>query len=82
MRLLLWRIRPERQRDLAAIGDVTARAFAGVPYGDGTEADLVMHLRADGDLVCVDVTAAAAGPLPLPPLRATSCALPADSGER
>ncbi|EZP25188.1 TadE family type IV pilus minor pilin [Microbacterium oleivorans] len=33
--------------------------------------------RRDGDLVCVDLTAAAGVPLPLPKLRASSCALAA-----
>lgn len=32
-------------------------------------------VRRDGDLVCVEVTAAPSLPLPLPPLRAQSCAL-------
>lgn len=64
---------------LVARGEEAERASAVVAAIAGTAATRV---RADGDLVCVDVTAAAAGPLPLPPLRATSCALPADSGER
>ncbi|MEW1836123.1 TadE family type IV pilus minor pilin [Microbacterium sp. NPDC079995] len=37
--------------------------------------------RRDGDLVCVDLTAPAGVPLPLPDLRATSCALPAPEAD-
>ncbi|MDT3315397.1 TadE family protein [Microbacterium sp. KSW4-11] len=37
--------------------------------------------RRDGDLVCVDLTAAPGVPLPLPDLRASSCALPAREGD-
>ncbi len=37
--------------------------------------------RRDGDLVCVDLTVAPGVPLPLPDLRASSCALPAPEGD-
>ena len=44
-------IRPERPGDESGIRDLTARAFAGHPYSDGDEADVIDRLRADGDLV-------------------------------
>lgn len=37
--------------------------------------------RRDGDLVCVDLAASAGVPLPLPDLRASSCALAAPEGD-
>lgn len=37
--------------------------------------------RRDGDLVCVDLIVAPGVPLPLPDLRASSCALPAPEGD-
>lgn len=55
---------------LAARGDDGARAIAGLGItGAG------VSLRREGDLVCADATAPAGVPLPLPALRATSCAL-------
>lgn len=46
-----WRVRPEAPGDEAAIRDLMRRAFAGLPYSDGDEADVIDRLRADGDLV-------------------------------
>jgi putative acetyltransferase len=43
-------IRAERHDDVAAIRDVIERAFAGMPFADGDEADLVETLRSEGAL--------------------------------
>ncbi|AFL52233.1 putative acetyltransferase [Sinorhizobium fredii] len=43
-------IRPETDRDHAAIHDVTAAAFAGQPYSDQTEPLIIDRLRAEGAL--------------------------------
>ena len=43
-------IRKERPGDEARIYEVTAAAFAPVPYSDGNEQDCINKLRADGDL--------------------------------
>ncbi|MCT2557686.1 N-acetyltransferase [Tsuneonella sp. YG55] len=43
-------IRAERPGDAAAIRAVTADAFAGVPYSDGSESGIIDALRAAGDL--------------------------------
>ena len=43
-------IRIEKKGDEARIYEVTAAAFAPMPYSDGTEPDCVNKLRADGDL--------------------------------
>ncbi len=43
-------IRPETPDDIDAIRDLTAAAFASMPYSDGTEPELIDRLRADGDL--------------------------------
>lgn len=53
---------------LAARGDDGARASLGV-------SGAAVSVRHEGDLVCADATAPTGVPLPLPPLRATSCAL-------
>lgn len=53
---------------LAARGDDATRVAPGIA-GAG------LAVRREGDLVCVDVTAPPAVPLPLPPLRASSCVL-------
>jgi Flp pilus assembly pilin Flp len=57
---------------LAARGEDTSRVrdAVGVLAGDAEAS-----VRADGDFVCVDVTAKARIALPLPKLRASSCAL-------
>ncbi|AOL93549.1 GNAT family N-acetyltransferase [Porphyrobacter sp. LM 6] len=44
-------IRPEQPGDEAAIHDLVKRAFAGKPYADGDEQDVIDRLRADGDLL-------------------------------
>ena len=44
------RIRPERADDVDDIGRITAEAFAPMPFGDGTEAQLIEALRAAGAL--------------------------------
>ena len=44
------RIRPERADDADDIGRVTADAFAPMPFGDGTEAQLIEALRTAGAL--------------------------------
>ena len=46
-----WAIRPERQGDEPAIRAMTRRAFAGHPYSDGDEADVIDRLRDGGDLL-------------------------------
>ncbi|MBR0897116.1 N-acetyltransferase [Bradyrhizobium tropiciagri] len=43
-------IRDERPEDIAAIGEITAAAFAGAPYSSGTEARIVEALRHAGAL--------------------------------
>lgn len=43
-------IRDERASDADAIHDLTAVAFKPMPFADGTEADIIRRLRADGDL--------------------------------
>lgn len=43
-------IRAERPADIDAINDLTMRAFAGMPYSEGTEAPIVRLLRQSGDL--------------------------------
>lgn len=43
-------IRAERPGDEAAIRAITAVAFAGNPFSDGSEPDIVEALREDGDL--------------------------------
>ena len=48
---MTWIIREERSGDEAAIRALTERAFAGHPYSDGTEADVIERLRRDGDLL-------------------------------
>ena len=55
---------------LAARGDDGARVIAGLGI-----AGAGVSVRREGELVCADATAPAGVPLPLPPLRATSCAL-------
>ncbi len=45
------RTRDETIRDVAAIRDVTTRAFAAAEHKSGTEADIVDRLRRDGALV-------------------------------
>ncbi len=44
-------IRDETPGDGPAIADLTARAFAGVAYSDGSEPGIVARLRAAGELV-------------------------------
>ncbi|MEN7538064.1 GNAT family N-acetyltransferase [Aurantiacibacter flavus] len=46
-----WTIRPERPGDEAAIRALTQRAFLGLPYSDGDEADMIERLRSDDDLL-------------------------------
>lgn len=43
-------IRPERGSDHSAIHALTEAAFLGMGFSDGTEAEIVDNLRADGDL--------------------------------
>jgi putative acetyltransferase len=43
-------IRPERAGDARAIRSVTELAFAGHAHSDGSEAEIIGRLRADGDL--------------------------------
>lgn len=43
-------IRAERAGDEDAVRALTAEAFAGMPYSDGSEPRIVDALRADGDL--------------------------------
>ena len=44
-------IRPEAQSDYDTIHALTKTAFAPMAFSDGTEADCIDKLRADGDLV-------------------------------
>lgn len=46
-----WTIRKERRGEEAAIHALTVRAFAGHPYSDGDEQDVIDRLRGDGDLL-------------------------------
>lgn len=46
----LLTIRPEQPADVVSIRDVIQRAFAGMPYADGDEAELVEALRTEGAL--------------------------------
>jgi predicted N-acetyltransferase YhbS len=48
-------IRPEQPSDEAAIGRLTAAAFAGTPYGHNGEAGIVEALRTDGALAVSQV---------------------------
>lgn len=57
---------------LVARGEASERAAAVVASIAGAASTVV---RDEGDLLCVEVTASVASPLPLPPLRAVSCAL-------
>jgi putative acetyltransferase len=43
-------IRPETPADVAAIDVLTARAFAGAPYSDGSESLIIRRLREAGRL--------------------------------
>lgn len=45
-----WAIRPEQSGDETAIAEIITAAFANMPFSDGSEAQLVHRLRADGDL--------------------------------
>ena len=45
-----FHIRPERPGDAAGIWHVTKRAFAGLPYADGNEQDIISALRGCGAL--------------------------------
>ncbi len=40
-----WVLRPERAGDYDALGDLITAAFAGKPYAEGDEADLLVALR-------------------------------------
>lgn len=53
-------IRSERPTDAVAIRQVTAAAFAGIPYSDQTEPDIVDALRAD-EVLTVSLVADDAG---------------------
>lgn len=44
-------LRDEQPGDIGAIRTLTDRAFAPMPYGDGTEAPIIDTLRHDGDLM-------------------------------
>ncbi len=43
-------IRHEIPKDVEAIRDLTAKAFANMPYSDGSEPRIIDALRRDGDL--------------------------------
>ncbi|MHA6316254.1 GNAT family N-acetyltransferase [Altererythrobacter sp. CAU 1778] len=43
-------VRPEARGDASAVRAVHEAAFAGAPHASGTEAEIVDHLRAHGDL--------------------------------
>ncbi|WP_292830961.1 TadE family type IV pilus minor pilin [Microbacterium sp.] len=57
---------------VVARGEGTDRAAAVVASIAGAAS---VSIHADGDLMCAEVVAAVPLPLPLPPLRAASCAL-------
>ncbi len=57
---------------LAARGESADRVGVVVAALAG---EATMTIRMEGDLVCVDTSAPAQVPLPLPPLQASSCAL-------
>lgn len=57
---------------LAARGESDERVrAAALALVDGVR----VSIRADGEFACVDATVSSGVPLPLPPLRATGCAL-------
>jgi putative acetyltransferase len=58
----LIEIRPERESDHAAIRAVTEAAFAGRPYADGDEQDVIDRLRAAGAL-SLSLVASSDGPV-------------------
>ncbi len=43
-------VRPEQPSDMEAIGELTARAFAGLAWSDGTEPAIIGRLRDEGAL--------------------------------
>lgn len=43
-------IRDERPEDVAAIQALTQKAFAGMPFSDGSEPGIILRLREAGDL--------------------------------
>ena len=45
------KIRAERQNDIKAIHELTLKAFAPMPFSNGSEAPIIDQLRNDGDLV-------------------------------
>ena len=59
--MIAWTIRPEQPSDQAAIHEVVERAFAPMPFSDGTEPDLVDALRLAGDLALSLVAVSAQG---------------------
>lgn len=67
--------RPEAAGDADAIRALTAAAFDGRPFSDGTEPAIVDRLRADGDLtlsLVVEVGAAIVGHVAASPMRRPS----------
>ena len=48
---MTFAIRPEQTGDEAAVRTMVQRAFAGQPYSQGEEHEVVDRLRADGDLL-------------------------------
>jgi len=48
---MTFTLREELPREEAAIHDMVTRAFVGHPYSDGDEQDVIMRLRADGNLL-------------------------------
>jgi len=72
-------IRPERDQDHAAVRNVIERAFSGVPYARGDEADLVDALRYDNALsvsLIAELDNAIVGQVALSPAR------PSEGSER
>ena len=64
-------IRKETPFDAPIIADLTARAFADVPYSDGSEPRIIDALRADGDLrlsLIAEVEGAIAGQITFSPV--------------
>lgn len=53
-------IRPERLADHAVVGDLITTAFAGMPYADGDEAELVETLRRE-NAISVSLVAESSG---------------------
>ncbi len=70
------RIRPEKSQDIETLHQLTAAAFAPMPFSDGSEPDILDRLREDGDLtlslVAEDPTGCIVGHIAFSPVIAGS----------